>query len=138
EFLRELRTHRGSVATALEFCILTACRSQEILKARWDEFQTVANATVWVIPASRMKARNPHRVPLSDRAVELLKRQQERSGKSCPWAAFDNSNPAHGPLLSRFVFTGNRRDQPLSERAMYFLLRSMVPGVTVHGFRSSF
>ena len=125
EFLRELRTHRGSVAVALEFCILTACRSSEVLQARWSEFDLTGNKLAsWVIPAERMKARNPHRVPLSDRAVELLKRQQERS------------TGANAPL--GFVFTGNRRDQPLSERSMYFLLRTMVPGVTVHGFRASF
>jgi integrase len=144
-FLQELRTHRGSVAVALEFCILTACRSSEVLQARWSEFDLPNVAHVqhltptWTIPASRMKARNPHRVPLSDRAVELLKRQQERSGKSVPWHVFDNSKPrASAGFDSGFVFTGNRRDQPLAERTMYFLLRSMVPGVTVHGFRGSF
>jgi integrase len=145
-FLQELRTHRGSVAVALEFCILTACRSSEVLNAQWSEFdlantQHVAHAQnltpTWTIPAARMKARNPHRVPLSDRAVELLKRQQERSGKNVPWCAFGNSKPGARAAFG-FVFTGNRRDQPLAERTMYFLLRTMVPGVTVHGFRSSF
>jgi integrase len=171
-FLQELRTHRGSVASALEFTVLTACRSSEVLQAKWSEFDLVNtchgtlltssefdlpncarghNLTpTWIIPAARMKARNPHRVPLSDRAVELLKRQQERSGKNRHMAAFDNSKSGHVAAFdnsklcpraqfdSGFVFTGNRRDQPLSERAMYFLLRTMVPNVTVHGFRSSF
>jgi integrase len=159
-FLRELRTHRGSVATALEFTILTACRSSEVLNAQWSEFDlpnthhaaylplefdlpnaaTLRHLTpTWTIPASRMKTRNPHRVPLFDRAVELLKRQWEHSGKTRPWAPFDNSKPgARAAFDSGFVFTGHRRDQPLGERTMYFLLRSIVPGVTVHGFRSSF
>src|SRR5262249_49807261 len=75
EFLRELRTHRGTAATALEFTILTACRTSEVLNARWHEVDFGApNGALWTIPATRMKARNPHRVPLSDRAVELLKR----------------------------------------------------------------
>jgi integrase len=116
-FLRELRTHRGSVAVGLEFTILTAVRTSEARQARWEEIDW--NQRIWVIPGKRMKAGILHRVPLSDRAVELLKRQQERS-------------------VSEFIFTGNRRDQPLAERTMYFLLRNMVPGVTVHGFRSSF
>jgi integrase len=115
-FLRELRTHRGSVAVALEFTILTAVRSSEALQAQWSEIDW--DQKLWTIPASRMKARNPHRVPLSDRAVELLNWQKKYS--------------------SDYVFPGRSRNEPLSERVMYFLLRTLVPGVTVHGFRGSF
>jgi integrase len=123
-FLRELRTHRGSVAVALEFCILTATRTEETLGAQWSEIDW--EQKIWNTPnVVTQTVKKRFRTPLSDRAMELLKRQQERSTAQ---------NCAVG-----FVFTGNRRDQSLAERTMYFLLRTMVPkGVTVHGFRSSF
>jgi integrase len=117
-FLRELRTHRGSVAAALEFCILTATRSNETLGMQWSEIDWTQ--CIWIVPDERVNTnKKRYRVPLSNRTIELLTRQQERS-------------------VSQFVFTGNNRDQPLSERTMYFLLRTMAPGVTVHGFRASF
>jgi integrase len=116
-FLQELRTHRGSVATALEFCILTATRSNETLGMRWSEVDW--EQKIWNVPAMRIKTnKNRFRVPLSDQAMQLLIWQKK--------------------YASDYVFPGRSRDEPLSKRSMYFLLRTMVPNVTVHGFRSSF
>lgn len=69
EFMRELRTKSGFSVLALEFLILTATRTSEVLNAKWDEFD-IGNK-VWTIPAERMKAGKAHRVPLNTRAVEI-------------------------------------------------------------------
>jgi integrase len=107
-FMMELRG-RGSIsARALEFTILAAGRTGEIIGATWDEFNLKTG--VWTVPASRMKAGKEHKVPLCDRAVQIL-RGLEDGGD--------------------FVF-------PLSNMAMLELLRGMSPGHTVHGFRSTF
>lgn len=70
-FMRDLRSHDGIGARALEFVILTASRSGEVRGATWDEFDL--DARLWTIPAGRMKAGVEHREPLSDIAVALLK-----------------------------------------------------------------
>jgi integrase len=117
-FTADLRTHRSMSARALEFCILTACRSSEVLGARWSEVDLQRRA--WTIPAPRMKAAREHRVPLSARACEILAELQ-------PFARGD------------YVFTGNRADAPLSGMAMMMQLRRMKQtDITVHGFRSTF
>ncbi len=69
-FIKNLRTHTSVSAKALEFLILTACRTTEVIEAKWDETNTTDN--VWIIPADRMKAGREHRVPLCDRAVEII------------------------------------------------------------------
>jgi integrase len=69
-FMAALRPRKGSAARALEWLILTACRSGEARDARWSEVDLAAK--VWTIPAKRMKAGKEHRVPLSDAAVSLL------------------------------------------------------------------
>jgi integrase len=86
KFIRELRQHqnRSTTAVALEFCVLNASRSGEVRGMRWSEVED----QVWTVPAERMRARKEHRVPLSDRAMELLTRQKE----------YSNGSP--------FVFTG--------------------------------
>ena len=101
---------------ALEFTILTAARTSEVINATWDEFDL--DEKVWSIPAERMKSHRPHRIPLSARAVELLQ-----------------SLPRED---STYVFIGFRGGQPLSNMAMLQLLRNLAPGSTTHGFRSSF
>lgn len=108
----------------LELLILTASRSGEVRGMTWDEVD-LRRAT-WTIPASRMKAKLPHRVPLSARAIEIVKARRKISGES--------------PL----VFP-SRRGVPLSDMAMTKLLRdakvrSDTPGrvATAHGFRSAF
>lgn len=115
EFLERLRSRAAVAALALEFTILTAARSGEVIGATWAEIDL--NKAVWVIPAARMKAGREHRVPLSARAVEILKTVE--------------------PLGSEWLFPSTRGGR-LSGMAMAMLLRRMKVEVTVHGFRSSF
>ena len=117
-FLVRLRMSQGVAARALEFLILCAARSGEVLGCRWDEVDF--KRKLWEVPAARMKAGRPHRVPLSDDAIALL------SGLS------DHRQ-------SDFVFPGQKEKRPLSPMAMEMQLRRMkLDDVTVHGFRSSF
>lgn len=117
DFMVELRKRDALAARALEFVILTACRSGDMRNAPWREFDL--SGKVWTIPATRqLKSRRQHRVPLSGPAVALLDRL---------------------PRLSAYVFPGQRDGQPFSDMAMNMLLRRM--GVTeyhTHGFRSTF
>jgi integrase len=117
-FIGNLRTHEGNAAPALEFAILTAARSGEVLGAQWEEFDL--QRQVWTVPATRMKAGREHRVPLSRRAISILNALSDsRSGN--------------------YVFPGDKRDRPLSVMALAMVLRRMrIQNVTVHGFRSSF
>ena len=117
-FMAELRAQEGVSARALEFTILTGTRTGEAIGARWDEID-LANA-LWTIPAARMKAAKPHRVPLSKAAVAVLKGMQ----------GLDAVN----------VFPGGKADKPLSNMAMLVLLQKRMnrPDLTVHGFRSTF
>lgn len=119
EFISKLRTHNQPIAgLALEFTILTAARTSEVLNARWSEIDLDKN--MWEVPAERMKGGRPHRVPLSDRAKVILRELL--------------------PLkTSEYVFPSNRRNHPLSSMAMTMHLRRMnYDKITVHGFRSSF
>ena len=70
EIMQRLRATDGVAARALEFCILTAARSGEVLGATWSEIN-LAERT-WTIPGDRMKKGLEHCVPLSDRAVKIL------------------------------------------------------------------
>ena len=117
-FVERLRDRNAVAALALEFLVLTACRTSEVLGARWAEIDMTDR--VWTIPADRMKGGRQHRVPLSRRALEILAAMQElRAGQ--------------------FVFPGNRSGRPLSTMALEMLLRRMqVENATVHGFRSAF
>ena len=71
---RKLREREAMAALALEFAILTAARTSEVLGATWGEVDL--DKAVWTIPAKRMKAGKEHRVPLSPRAVEILETRQ--------------------------------------------------------------
>ena len=117
-FIGRLREREAMAALALEFLILTAARTGEVLGACWAEIDVEAG--VWTVPANRMKASRPHRVPLSDRVLGILATlAQGRTGE--------------------LVFPSAKSDRPLSGMAMVMCLRRMnVLGVTVHGFRSSF
>lgn len=116
-FMAELDERNALAALALQFCVLTATRTSEALGARWSEID-YDNAT-WTIPAGRMKARRPHRIPLSDAAIEVLKK-------------LDAWHP-------EFVFPGQSGKKPLSNMTLLMLLRRMKrEDLTVHGFRSSF
>jgi integrase len=117
-FVTRLREGEAVSALALEFLILTAARTGEVLHAQWPKIDLASS--VWTVPASRMKAKREHRVPLSPRATAIVKRMAEVRA---------------GP----FVFSGQRLDKPLSNMALEMTLRRMkAEGVTVHGFRSSF
>jgi integrase len=123
EFVTRLRDENGTAARALEFAILTAARTGEAIGAAWNEIDL--NARLWTVPAQRMKGGREHRVPLSDRAVELLKNIVPAS---------DPSQPSTG-----FVFEGARAGRPLSNMAFLMLLRRMkCADSTGHGFRSTF
>jgi integrase len=115
-FMAALRSRQSHAAVALELCILTATRTSEVLAAEWSEFDL--EKAIWTIPAQRMKAGHAHRIPLTDRAVELLKSL---------------------PRVGQHVFPGNAKGKPLSGMAMTMQLRRMNRGdITVHGFRSTF
>ena len=116
-FAAELRTRQATAARALELGILSATRSSETLAARWDEIDM--DAKVWTIPAARTKAAREHRVPLSDRAIAILKEME-----AVP--------------TGEFVFPGQRLGRPLSGMAFEMLLRRSKSPCTAHGFRSSF
>jgi integrase len=105
-------------ALALRFIILTACRSGEGRGATWDEIDL--DAKVWTIPAARMKAAKPHRVPLAEDALEILRTMQQWRREDCT-----------------LVFPGARGGL-LSDVAVNKTLHSIAPDVTVHGFRSAF
>ena len=70
DFMVELRKQEGVAARALEFAILTAARTGEVIGARWSEIDLAAK--LWTVPASQMKAGKEHRVPLSERAIVIL------------------------------------------------------------------
>jgi integrase len=116
-FVGSLRAMQGMAPRALEFTILTAARSGEVLGARWDEIDL--QGKLWTLPAVRMKGGREHRVPLSDRAIDILK-------------------DLHQATTSDFVFPGFRRGCPLSNIALEAVLRRAQADVTTHGFRSSF
>ena len=117
-FMAELHAREDIPTQALEFTILTAARTAEVVGARWSEFDLEAGT--WIIPASRMKSRREHRVPLSPRAVELLSALYREGGNS-------------------HVFIGARTGAGLGNMAMPDVLQQMGRNeVTVHGFRSTF
>ncbi|TGD45501.1 site-specific integrase [Pseudotabrizicola sediminis] len=113
---------------AFEFLVLTATRSGEARGALWPEIDlgtpatsaTPATPAVWTIPASRMKAKRDHRVPLSPRAVEILKAAQ----------ALDNG--------TGLVFPGTIKGKPLSDMTLSKLVKELGFDADVHGFRTSF
>jgi integrase len=69
-FMSELRAREGVAALALQFLVLTAARTGEVLGARWDEVDIAV--AVWTVPAQRVKAGRAHRIPLSDAALAVL------------------------------------------------------------------
>ena len=116
DFMIKLRQAAGTAAQALEFLILTAARSGEVRGITWQEVSL--EDALWVVPAERMKMKREHRVPLSDRAVAILKSQPRI-----------DENP--------LVFPAPRGSQ-MSDATMSAVLKRMGIDATVHGFRSSF
>ena len=113
KFMEALRRREGVAPRALEFTILTACRTNEVLGARWAEVQD----GLWTIPPTRMKAGKAHIVPLCDRVHDLLDEL---------------------PRESDWVFIGSRTSRSFERHAMRDTLKAMGVAATVHGFRSSF
>jgi integrase len=103
---------------AFEFLVLTAARSGEVRRAEWSEVDW--NSRIWEIPAIRMKARRPHRVPLSTRSIEVLK------------AAWEVSGP------DGLIFPAGPGDRAASDMTFTALLRRLDIPAVPHGFRSSF
>jgi integrase len=114
-FMTALRAQSGADARALEFAILTAARTGEVLGAKWEEIDQTAK--VWVVPASRMKGGKEHRVPLSDRAVALIKTRDRNA---------------------EYVFGDGLRQQLSKMAFTKLLLRMKRDDITPHGFRSTF
>jgi integrase len=118
DFMAELRKREAMAALALELTILTAARTSEVLNSTFGEFDL--QNRVWTIAPARMKAGKIHRVPLSDRAVEIVTKLAEAN-------------------VSDYVFPGAKAGKPLNGMVMTLLLRRMGRGsITTHGFRSSF
>jgi integrase len=118
-FLAELAGYQGVAPRALEFLILTAARSNEVMSARWSEIDLAKR--VWTIPEEKMKGREEHDVPLTDRMIALL--------KALP----------RDPGADGLVFIGTKAGTPLAKNTLGKLLtRVMKKDCTVHGFRSSF
>lgn len=118
KFFVALDAQSGMARYALEFLILCASRTGEVIGATWPEIDL--DKALWTIPAKRMKAGVEHRVPLSPRALEILRLVK-------PFA-----NGA-------YVFPGGKKDKPLSNMAMMMLMRRMdLTEWTVHGHRSAF
>jgi integrase len=133
-FMADLRARDAVAARALEFLILTNVRTDAVLKAAWDEFDL--DQALWTVPLANLKDRKQRkegfRVPLVERAVEIVRHMQE--GR-----------------ISRFVFPGQARGKPLSNMALLTLLKRMNSGaeknwidpaigrrITAHGFRATF
>jgi integrase len=120
-FMARLRAAEGVAPRAVEFTILTAARSGEVRGATWSEIDL--EGKVWTVPAERMKAGHEHRVPLSKRAMAVLREAEKMRMHAGPDA---------------LVFPGLRDGRPLSDMSLSAVLRRLEIDVTVHGFRSSF
>jgi integrase len=117
---------RGPIVRAgLMLLAFTAARPGELRLACWHEFDI--DAAVWSIPAGRMKMRQPHRVPLADQSLRILRELAQIRGKT------DDA--------AMFILPSERPGRPLSEAAFGAALRIMGFPASVHtphGFRSSF
>lgn len=128
-FIAKLKTSVGVAPRALEFLILTAARSGEAIGARWEEIDM--ERKVWTVPAERMKAGRDHSVPLSPRAMEILKLMA---------SSREQRNDFVFPGQRRRKAVGEKPLKPISPASMEMLLRRMEMKnvATIHGFRSSF
>lgn len=119
DFTMALHMQEGTAAQALEFLILTAARTGEVIGARWDEIDLAEE--IWTVPSNRIKAGREHRVPLSATAMTILQRLRNEKDKE------------------GFVFVGSKPGRPLSNMALLALLKRMKRSdLTTHGFRSTF
>ncbi|PDQ19665.1 integrase [Mesorhizobium sanjuanii] len=119
-FVRALQqSGSGPVAKwAFEFLILTASRTSEVIQAKWSEFDLASK--LWTVPAARMKAKREHRVPLTDRCIEILESAR---------AFFPSAD---------FVFPNASGESPMSNMVFLAMMKRMKVKATAHGFRSAF
>ena len=118
-FMARLRDSEGCVSNlALQFLVLTAARTSEVRLATWDEIDLTDK--VWCIPAERMKAGRPHKVPLSNEAISALFQVKSLAGDT------------------GLIFKSYKPWQPISDMAILSFLRRLNANVTAHGFRSTF
>jgi integrase len=123
-FVKELRTSEAVSRLALEFLILTASRTNEVIQAQWDEIDIETKK--WIIPASRMKMGKEHAIPLSPSAISVLERVIG--------------------LHDKWIFPNEKRKDGLSNMAMLEVVRGIQgykdkiskKPIVVHGFRSTF
>ena len=116
-FVEQLSQHQGIGPKALEFIILTACRTSEVLKARWSEFDI--EKEIWTIPGPRMKRRKIYRVPLTSRMVALLKALPRESNDG-------------------LVFVGSKGNAVIGKMTLPQLVDAMGHDTTIHGMPASF
>ena len=116
--IASLRMSSAASARAVEFVALTAARSNEARSMTWDEVDF--QERLWTVPGERMKAGKPHEVPLTDRAITILKeRLAMRTGN--------------------LVWEGDKEGKPISDTALIKIFRAAGAGdATLHGLRSSF
>lgn len=113
-FISNLKEQTSMASLALEFLILNASRTGEVIYGLRHEI----DENVWVIPANRMKAKKEHRVPLCNRSLEILDIAKSMDPDS--------------------IYLFSRNGKPLSNMAMPMMLRRLNQDATVHGFRSTF
>lgn len=124
-FMAALRERKGISPRAVEFGILTAARSGETRGATWGEIDM--DLAMWTIPPERMKAGREHRIPLSDRALEVL-RETPRT----------KAGAGQSPC-EQFIFSGRAHGSQLSDMSLTAVLRAMGrKDISIHGFRSTF
>lgn len=116
-FMNKLRVANGIAPIALQFLILTATRTSEVIGAKWSEIDF--ENKIWTIPASRMKAKKEHKIPLSDGALNLLKKIERKD-------------------LIDLIFKNERSGKELSSSALLAVIDRFELEVTSHGFRSTF
>ena len=135
EFIQHLRQKKGISPKALEFAILTACRSGEIFGAKWQEIYF--KNKVWIIPKERMKAEKEHHVPLSKEAISLLESIQNHTLIQ----DFIFPAPRSGEMLSDMSLTTlikRLHEQKLKENGLGYIDPKQNRVITTHGFRSTF
>ena len=118
-FVGKLRERESIGRLAFEFLILTAARSGEVRGALWSEIDLTERT--WTIPAERMKADVEHVVPLSDAALDVLRRAR-----------------VHKEDDNDLVFPGTRHGKPMSDMTLTKICRDAEIDAVPHGFRSSF
>ncbi len=128
-----LQAREGFGARALEFATLTATRSQEVRGATWDEIDF--DKALWTIPGVRMKMDREHRVPLSARAVKMLKALPKLEGNPLVFPA------ARGGQLSDMTLSATMRrmhEAEVAQGGAGFLDRTSNRPAVPHGLRSTF